>query len=44
MYKLLKWLGVAALVSVPLFLIVNKLRSEEEEFAIEDEFDIFGEE
>jgi hypothetical protein len=44
MMKLLKWVGVAALVSLPIFLIVKKLRTEEADMALEDEFDIYAEE
>jgi len=44
MFRLLKWIGVAALVAVPVYLIVSKLRSEDEDIAIEDEYDIFAEE
>lgn len=44
MMKLLKWIGVAALVSLPVILIINRLRAEDADVAFEDEFDIFGEE
>ncbi len=44
MMKFLKWIGVAALVSLPIYLIVKKLRTEEADVTIEDEFDIYAEE
>lgn len=44
MMKFLKWVGVAALVSLPIFLIVRKLRTDEADVAIEDDFDIYAEE
>jgi hypothetical protein len=44
MFNFLKWVGIAALVSVPIILIVNMLQSDEEDIAIEDEFDIYAQE
>jgi len=44
MLKFLKFIGVVALISLPIYLIVSELRAEDAEGSVEDEFDIFAEE
>jgi len=44
MFKLLKWIGIAAVVAVPLLLIVKTVRGWEAESVAEDEFDIYMDE
>jgi len=42
--KLLKWAGIAALVAVPVFLLLKSRKAENGEATIEDEADIFSSE
>lgn len=42
--KLLKWLGIAALVAVPVIILVKKSKAEEEEVTEEEDSNIFSEE
>ena len=42
--KFLKWAGIAALVAVPVFLLLKSRKSENGKATVEDEADIFSSE
>ena len=44
MFKFLKWVGIAALISLPVILAFKAAKNEVEEDSLDEDLDIFGDE
>ncbi len=40
--KILKWAGIAALIAVPVYLVLRKKKSKEDEISSDEESNIFA--